>query len=438
MKRFSHASERNALIIFIILAVIFVAQMSWWILFQMRNTESTRKFMTRTLEDEQKWGIDLLNGHYRAIYQIATKMKADSSSFAFMTTGISDPAISGIVRFSEFGNLNVTDSLYFVIQAENGDVVVFLDRKYPEMILSGNDKLEFAPSHTGEIKDPDWLSKDNIRIRPDALTLIEKNGQKYFKMFAMEGSFFIVLIMIGVYMIYLALKRTKEIREEQLLFVHSITHELKIPITSMNLFLYTLKRRNYDSQLAAELVPKMKEDLVRLNQLIDNILQVRRLADKDIDSRPVIFDLSDELEKFAGWVRERIESSGGKLKLDLRKEIRIMADISQLTRVWESLLDNSLKYGNPGTVEIEIKLISAGSHAEVRFIDNGPGIPEGMEKKLFEPFFRGNIESKKTVPGSGLGLYIAGEFVRRNGGEISIRNNAEGGCTVTQRYKLKK
>jgi len=238
-------------------------------------------------------------------------------------------------------------------------------------------------------------------------------------------------------MIYRALKRTKEIREEQLLFVHSITHELKIPITSMNLFVDTLKRRDYDSKLTAELVPKMKEDLARLNQLIDNILQVRKLTDREINSRPIEFDLSDELERFAGRVRERVESPGGKLKLDIQKDVKILADPSELIRIWESLIDNSLKYRKSETVEIEINLRAFGSQAEIQFIDNGLGIPEGMEKKLFEPFYRGNIESMRTVAGSGLGLYIAGEFVRRNGGEISIRNNAGDGCTVTQRYKIR-
>ena len=437
MKRLSPASARSTLIIFVILAIVFIAQMSWWIIFQMRNTEHTKRFLTQTLKDEQEWGIEFLNAHYSRIYQNAIKIRMDSSISLYQQADISDPAIYGIITNQEMKNLNSTDSIYFVIGGEKAGLVIFLNKEYPRAMLFGNDKLEFVSSYSGELRNANWLSTENIRINPEAFTLIERTGHKYFKMLAMEGSFFILLIMIGAYMIYRALKRTKEIREEQLLFVHSITHELKIPITSMNLFVDTLKRRDYDSKLTAELVPKMKEDLARLNQLIDNILQVRKLTDKEINSRPIEFDLSDELERFAGRVRERVESPGGKLKLDIQKDVKILADPSELIRIWESLIDNSLKYRKSETVEIEINLRAFGSQAEIQFIDNGLGIPEGMEKKLFEPFYRGNIESMRTVAGSGLGLYIAGEFVRRNGGEISIRNNAGDGCTVTQRYKIR-
>ena len=436
MKRLSPASARNTLIIFVALAFVFIAQMSWWIFFQMRNTANTKKFLSGTLEDERQWAIGQLNVHYERIFHAAAKL--DSTSAVALSVGLHDPAISGIRSYSEAQEMNLKDSLYFLIHGVKNDFIIFLNRDYPQSIISGNNKLEFISTYSGELRNPRWLTTDNIKIKPDALLLIEKNGQKYFKMFAMEGSFFLLLILVGAYMIYMALKRIKVVREEQLLFVHSITHELKIPITSLNLFLYTLKRRDYDSKLAEELVPKMKEDLTRLNQLIDNILQVRRLADREIESHPIAINLSDELEKFAAKVKDRIESTGGKFTAHIAGEIEIFADISELARVWESLIDNSLKYGNPGSIEIEIRLTRSGGSAELQFIDNGPGIKPGMEKKLFEPFYRGNIESKKTIPGSGLGLYIAREFVRRNGGEISIRNNSGSGCTVTQKYKIRK
>jgi signal transduction histidine kinase len=437
MKRISASSARNALILFIALAVVFYTQMVWWIIFQVRNTDNTKAFFTEAIENERRWAIQLMNSHYLALHDAAVRTLNDTS-IMHAKGGYCDPAVSGLMELPLADNPNMADSLYFIISAANKRFALFLNHEYPKMILAGNKHLEFIPPKGGELKAPEWLSQSTIRIKSEAYSRIDNEGRKHLKMFLMEGSFFLLLISIGVYMIYSALKRTKEIREEQLLFVHSITHELKIPITSLNLFIDTLKRRRFEEKLVSELAPKMKEDLVRLNHLIDNILQVRRLSDKAIDSRPAMIDLSVELGKFAERIKERIESSGGRLRLSLEKNIRIFADLSELARVWESLVDNSLKYGKSGTVEIEIRLLSSKGQAEIEFIDNGQGIPGGMEDRLFEPFYRGNIENRKTVPGSGLGLYIAREFVRRNKGEISIKNVDGGGCMVIQRYKIRK
>ncbi len=268
------------------------------------------------------------------------------------------------------------------------------------------------------------------------LAQIEDEGRRHIKMFAMEGSFFIVLISMGAYAIYLALARSRRIRQEQLLFVHSVTHELKIPLTSISLFLDTIRRRNYDTKLVTELVPKMKEDVARLSGLIDNILQVRKLADKEKATRIDAIDLSAELKQFAAEICERIESAGGKLTTSIEDGIKVKADLAELVKVWETVVDNSVKYRNESGLKLALNLRRIDSHAEIQFIDNGPGIPPGMESELFEPFVRANNDSRKSVPGSGLGLYIAREYVRRSGGRIGIRNAPAGGCLVTIRFRV--
>jgi two-component system sensor histidine kinase TctE len=93
-----------------------------------------------------------------------------------------------------------------------------------------------------------------------------------------------------------------------------------------------------------------------------------------------------------------------------------------------------LKYANAGFPELTISLQQHKGDAILVFHDNGPGIPHGMEEKLFEPFFRGDIESKKSVPGSGLGLYLAREYIHRSGGRITLGNAATGGCIVRMTF----
>jgi signal transduction histidine kinase len=438
MKRQSQTSARNALIIFVILTIVFAAQMAWWIIFQVRNAETTKRILIRELVDEQEQAIRSLNNQYRSLFEAIQARANNSRDIDLVEATLFHPAISGIAFEDAVVEDSLRDSLYYIWRGQNGSVYVFLNRAYPEELLSHNDRLEYFQPSSGEIKKHEWVSKANIGIKSEAIADIDKTSASHLKMFVMEGSFFILLIFLGAYMIYSALKRIRIAREGQLLFIRSITHELKIPLTSMNLFLDTLRRRGYDSKLASELAPKMKQDLVRLNQLIDNVLQARKLSDKEIEWRPETFDLSEAIERFGVGIRDKIESSGGSLKMEIEKGVKIHADRAELIKVWDLLIENSLKYRKEGTVGIEIRLKTSKGYAELQFIDDGIGIDEDEKERLFEPFFRGRVKESRSISGTGLGLYIAAEYVRRNRGEINIGNNPLGGCIVAQRYKIHK
>jgi signal transduction histidine kinase len=435
MRKPSAISMQRAMAVFLILTAVFFAQMLWWIIFQVRNSESTKGYLISTIEDERRWALELINSHYKDLYHLAQEsfaIKADSGTVRIL---LDDPAVSGTLFLADQAIPVFNDSLYFNIAGSSGNLVVFLNRNYPGRMLSGNSKLIYRSAASGPLARPDWLNENNILPNPAILDTLELQKNKHLRMFIMEGLFFLLLVGIGAWMIYKALKRIKEVREEQLLFIHSITHELKIPITSINLFLDTMRRRSYETKIVSELAPKMKEDLARLNHLIDNILQIRKLSDRQGEIRSEIIDLSTELKRYVNLIAEKIESAGGRLNLNIEENLRIQANLSELVKIWESIIDNSLKYGRSGNLILTINLFSIKNEAEMQFIDNGSGIPEGMEEKLFQPFFRGNIENKIITPGSGLGLYIAREFARRYKGRIAIANVPSGGCKISIRFK---
>ncbi len=433
LKRITPASARNTLIVFVLLAATFCVQMIWWIFFQVRNAEYTRRNLALALEQERSWTVQLLNTRYSEIYEMGQKTALRYDKATDLPPFISDPAVSGSGIFDR--TMIPRDSLYFAFSVGKTEMLLFIDRHYPEKIISQNPRLQFTSAASGELDRPDWITDAMVQVKQSDYDNILTERNRHIIMFLMEGSFFLLLIAIGAYLIYLSLRRTRQIREEQLLFVHSITHELKIPITSISLFLDTIKKRNYDSELVGRLAPKMKEDIIRLNQLIDNILQVRRLSDREIEIKLDTVDLSGELRRFANNIKERIEAAGGKLIINIEDGIFVKTGMKEMIKVWEMLIDNALKYTRAGTLALTIGLKRHGEFAEMQFLDNGPGIPSGMEEKLFEPFFRGNIETQKTVPGSGLGLYIAREYIRRCGGQITIKNGPAGGCLVSIRFR---
>ena len=435
MRKSSAISMQRAMAVFLILTAVFFAQMLWWILFQVRNSDRTKEYLISTIEDERRWAIELINSHYRDLYGFAQESFASTADSMMVRKLREDPAVSGILIMAGKTIPALEDSLYFNIAGINSNLLVFLDRDYPGRMISSNSKLIYKSAVSGLLSGADWLNETNILPNPADINALELQKSKHLRMFIMEGLFFLLLVAIGARMIYKALKRIKEVREEQLLFIHSITHELKIPITSINLFLDTMRRRSYETKIVSELAPKMKEDLVRLNHLIDNILQIRKLSDRQGDIKSEIIDLSTELKRYSNLIAEKIETAGGRLNLNIEENIRIEANLSELVKIWESIIDNSLKYGRSGNLVLIMNLLSIKNEAEMQFIDNGPGISEGMEEKLFQPFFRGNIENKSITPGSGLGLYIAREFARRYNGHISIANVPSGGCKVSIRFK---
>lgn len=412
-----------------------MAQMVWWIIFQIKTTEHTKAVLTNALEMERESMIRFLNSCYRATYTNITELiKSGSGENKFLNSSYG-PALSGCVKDTAFSEDALMDSLY--IKFEHGSHIhtIFFNRDYPRQILTGNLHLTYDAPEGKELTDPEWLTWRQIAIKPESFERIDADHDRHLRMFTMEGSFFVLLILIGAYMIYAALRRARQIDREQTLFIHSITHELKIPITSINLFIDTLKRHQYSPEIAARIIPKMKEDLMRLNGLIDNILRVRRLWDKKQSESFQTINLSDQLKRFAERIASRINSAGAVLKTDIEDNIRVRGSLDDLVRIWESLIDNSIKYAGAPDLKIEITLEKQNNGAVLKFADNGSGVPPGQEEKLLYQFYRGDTEEVRATSGSGLGLFIAREYIKRMGGEIKIGNRNTGGCVVTIRLK---
>jgi signal transduction histidine kinase len=90
-----------------------------------------------------------------------------------------------------------------------------------------------------------------------------------------------------------------------------------------------------------------------------------------------------------------------------------------------NLIDNALKYTQE---EVKIQLLKVGDQTIIRVADQGPGVPSGMETEIFLKFRRGGNEETRTTKGSGLGLFIASEFVKLHGGTITYSPNVPKGA----------
>jgi signal transduction histidine kinase len=243
------------------------------------------------------------------------------------------------------------------------------------------------------------------------------------------GSIFFALIVVGV-VIYLTLSiKAINITRRQSNFIDSVTHELKSPIASLKLYLQTLTRRQVTQEEQAEFYRSMLEDVDRLDQLINHVLDAARLDKPRQETVKQAVRLDELIENCAEQVCQRHRVPAGTIDLKLKPSC-VRAPQVDLELIFRNLLDNAVKYaGDPPSVEVTLSQ-SAPDRISVRVTDNGRGIPTKHRGKVFGRFERLGTELEREKPGLGLGLFIARTLVARLRGRIRIRETgAESGTT---------
>jgi signal transduction histidine kinase len=239
------------------------------------------------------------------------------------------------------------------------------------------------------------------------------------------GTAFIVLLLVGV-VLYLGLSiKTINLNRRQSNFIHSVTHELKSPIASMKLYLQTLSRRPVSQEEQASFYQFMLEDLDRLDRLINHVLEAGRLDTMPPDGEVEDVAMADLLDECANTVCLRYRLPSGTVRLDAQP-CSVQARRVDLEIIFRNLMDNAVKYaGSEPQVEVVLRRRPNGNVVtQVR--DNGTGIPHKLRRRVFGRFVRLGHELEREKPGTGLGLYIVRNLVRRLGGRVRLRDHEAG------------
>jgi signal transduction histidine kinase len=242
------------------------------------------------------------------------------------------------------------------------------------------------------------------------------------------GSTFFALVLVGVILYLILSVKAIRLNQRQSNFVDAVTHELKSPIASLKLYLQTLTRHQVTAEQQADFQRFMLEDLERLDQLIDHLLDAARMEHSQSADGEENVPLDDLLARSARLVCERYRLPEETIQLRLEPAV-VHARPADLEIVFRNLLDNALKYsGEKPKVEVETR--GNSGQATVRIGDNGPGIPINLRRKIFGRFVRLGSELERKTAGTGLGLYIVRTLVSRMGGKIQVRNKTDGNGTV--------
>ena len=212
-------------------------------------------------------------------------------------------------------------------------------------------------------------------------------------------------------------------------FISSISHELRTPLTAIKGWSETLRQGALtDTALTAQGLDVISNEAERLSGIVEELLDFSRMQSGHMVMKFDRMDLSAELEEVAFLFRDRAVREQVELHyIPLEQPLPpVLGDRDRLRQVFINVLDNAIKYSSDNGL-IRMEAADMGSHVQVVISDNGIGIAKEDLANVKTKFFRAN----KTRPGSGIGLALADEIVRRHNGRLDIDSELGVGTTVT-------
>jgi PAS domain S-box-containing protein len=275
---------------------------------------------------------------------------------------------------------------------------------------------------------PDWeVLAERIPVAesgaPQGVTLpIELGGRDLWLSFvAVRGA-------DGVVYAFRDLTSEQRLEEEKNDFVATISHELRTPMAAVYGAAQTLLEREDDltAEQSRQLVAMIAAQASRLSQITEEVLLTNQLdrGELPLERRPV--DVADV-------VRRTVEAMESQIPEPVVVDVEVppelgsaSGDADRIQQVMVNLLDNAVKYGG---MPVRVRVESANGHVRILVADSGPGITLSDQERIFEKFYRADPQHTRAPGGTGLGLYISRELVRRMGGRLVVTSQPGNGAT---------
>jgi signal transduction histidine kinase len=226
-----------------------------------------------------------------------------------------------------------------------------------------------------------------------------------------------------------ALARAVAARDE---FLSVASHEMKTPITSLQLYVQGMVRAQATGSLTPEQLNarllRVKDQCGRLERLVNNLLDVSRADARSLPMQREPFDLSllvaDTAERFS----EEFARARCRVTLHTAEPVTGCWDRMRLEQVFTNLFQNVIRYAPESAVEISVTEDGPLARAVVR--DSGPGIPEREHTRIFERFIQ--AEGQRSFAGGfGLGLWLVKQITEAHGGTVTLSSRPGAGATFT-------
>ena len=232
-----------------------------------------------------------------------------------------------------------------------------------------------------------------------------------------------------------ALKIEQELNELKSRFISIASHEFRTPLSAILSSAILIGRQNEPGleDKRQKHVTRIRTHVKRLVVILNDFLSLSRLEEGKVEAKPKFF----ELIKFCKTLIDDMESAKKDEQsiqiIHTDEEIMAFLDPKLLSHILTNLLSNSLKYSDEGKVVV-LEIKRDNKIIEFNIIDNGIGIEEKEQKRLFERFFR--ADNATYIQGTGLGLYIVKQYAELMGGTVSFKSEIGIGSTFTVQLNL--
>jgi two-component system OmpR family sensor kinase len=209
-------------------------------------------------------------------------------------------------------------------------------------------------------------------------------------------------------------------------FLADAAHELRTPVTALQLQLQLLERAS-DEASRQDATRELESGVGRMRHLVEQLLHVARVEPDGLPGRKQSIDLGELVRSVVGGLSTKAEHRGIDLGAIAAAGINVQGDFEQLTVLLNNLVENALRYTPQGGV-VDVEALVQDGWPALRVVDSGPGIPTSERERVFDRFYRGQHAKaqERESGGSGLGLAIVRTIAERHDAQVSLHTPASG------------
>ncbi len=216
--------------------------------------------------------------------------------------------------------------------------------------------------------------------------------------------------------------------EAQKSFTADASHELRIPLTILKGEIEVAMRKKRSAEEYRQMLRHSLSAVERMERIVNDLLMLARADAGQLELAQEVVDFSLLMQEVYQQHLMLYSEKKIALEADIAEDVQVLGDGSALERVVYNLLNNAYKHSSAGQ-RVDVRLYAEGEHAVVEVQDEGPGIPQAQQAKLFQRFYRSDGARAREKGGAGLGLAICKRIVDAHGGDISvISKEGEGAC----------
>lgn len=218
-------------------------------------------------------------------------------------------------------------------------------------------------------------------------------------------------------------KLLEEEKKQIKTLISDISHQIKTPVAAAKAFADLLNDNQLSQKERDEYIAILENSLNKLTFLTDSLIKMSRLESGIINLKPETFILNDIVLQSIKSVYSKAKEKDITIAFNCEREYEINLDFNWTAEAITNVIDNAVKYTQNGGL-VNLKITDYPSYFRLDIQDNGPGISEDEQAKIFGRFYRG--EHSSGIEGVGIGLYLTREILSKQNGYIKVDSNNNG------------